>query len=161
MTGAPLPSEYALAARFGVRRVVAREACRALPARDIVNIRHGKSMFVAAPSPEALSDSLAFALRQDTLLIEDLNDVRFPIQVRAGQLAAQRAVPRHVEHMRSALDATRAVLDDFEDLAPADVAFHNAIVEASGNQVLALVGAWFQTGTVRSPLGSVRTRKSS
>jgi len=148
--GAPLPSEHALAAQFGVSRAVVREACRALSARGIVTIRHGRGMFVSALSPDTLSEYFAFALRQDALLFEDLLEVRFPIEVRAAQLAAQRAEPQQVDQIRSALEATRAVLDDFEALARADVAFHNAIFEASGNQILALLGAGFQNLLVES-----------
>jgi DNA-binding FadR family transcriptional regulator len=148
--GAPLPSEHALAARFGVSRVVVREACRALSARGIVTIRHGRGMFVAALSPDTLSEYLAFALRQDTLLFEELLEVRFPIEVQAARLAAQRAGPPQVDRIRSALEATRAVLEDFEALARADVAFHNAIFEASGNQILALLGVGFQNLLVES-----------
>jgi DNA-binding FadR family transcriptional regulator len=107
-------------------------------------------MFVAALSPDTLSDHLAFALRQDPVLFEDLLEVRFPIEILAAQLAAQRATPQHVDQLRSALKATRAVLEDFEALARADVAFHNAIFEASGNQVLALLGTGFQDLLVES-----------
>lgn len=148
--GTSLPSEHALAARFKVSRVVVREACRALSARGIVNIRHGKGMFVGAPSPHTLSDYFAFTLRQDARLFEDLLEVRFPIEMQAAQLAAQHAEPQDIDRIRAALEATRAVLDDFEALARADVAFHNAIFEASGNQILALLGAGFQNLLVES-----------
>ena len=49
LVDAQLPTESALAARYGVSRQVVREAARLLEDRGLVNIRPGRGMTVAAP----------------------------------------------------------------------------------------------------------------
>jgi GntR family transcriptional regulator, transcriptional repressor for pyruvate dehydrogenase complex len=144
-TGALLPSEARLAERFGVSRVVVREACRTLGARGILDIQHGKGMFVKNWSADAVGDLLRFALRRDTRLYDDLLEVRFSIEVQAAELAAERATPERIKQLREAFKASEAALGEFEQLARADVAFHDAIFAATGNQVLAFIGAGFQS----------------
>jgi GntR family transcriptional regulator, transcriptional repressor for pyruvate dehydrogenase complex len=147
---APLPSEAKLAENFVVSRVVVREACRTLASRGMIEIRHGRGMFVKPWSATVIHDSLHFALRRDGRLFEDLLETRFSIEVQATQLAAERATSEHVAQLRDLLHATEAVLEDFERLARADVAFHDGIFAASGNAVLAFIGAGFQSLLVES-----------
>lgn len=147
---APLPSESKLAEKFGVSRVVVREACRALASRGMIEIRHGTGMFVKPWSATVIHDSLQFALRRDERLFEDLLETRFSIEVQASQLAAEHATTEHITQLRDLLHATEALLEDFERLARADVAFHDGIFAASGNAVLAFIGAGFQSLLVES-----------
>jgi DNA-binding FadR family transcriptional regulator len=144
-TGALLLSESRLSERFGVSRVVVREACRTLGARGILDIQHGKGMFVKNLSGDAIGDLLRFALRRDVEVYDDLLEARFSIEVQAAELAAERATPEQIEWLHASLQETEAALEDFEQLARADVAFHDAIFAASGNQVLAFIGAGFQS----------------
>ncbi|HLJ66064.1 MAG TPA: FadR/GntR family transcriptional regulator [Chloroflexota bacterium] len=143
--GALLPSEARLAERFRVSRVVVREACRTLAALGIVDIQHGRGMVVRNWSPDALNELLRFALRRNVQLYDDLLEVRFALETQAAELAAVRATPAQIRLLRESLEASEAALDEFEQLARADVAFHDAIFAASGNEVLAFIGAGFQS----------------
>lgn len=139
-----LPSESKLAAMIGVSRVVIREACRTLAARGILRIEHGRGMFVAEPSPIVLTQYIDFALRRNAKLFDDLLEVRLSLEAQAAELAALRRRSEHIQRLQRLLDETEANFDDFEKLAVADVDFHNAILEASGNSLLGFIGAGFE-----------------
>jgi GntR family transcriptional repressor for pyruvate dehydrogenase complex len=76
--------------------------------------------------------------------------VRFSIEVQAAEAAASRATPEQIEQLHAALGATEVVLEDFEQLATMDVAFHEAIFAASGNLVLGFFGSACQSLLVES-----------
>ncbi len=143
-SGDPLPSEKKLAETVRVSRVVIREACQVLSARGILRIEHGRGMFVNERDGAPVSQYIDFALRRDAKLFEDLLEARFSFEVQAAGLAASHAQPGHLERLRTSLEKTTEVIDDFEALAVADVEFHQAVSDASGNGVLALVSWSFQ-----------------
>ena len=53
--GSALPTEPRLAEQYGVSRSVVRDATRLLAARGLVEIHHGKGVFVTASQKEPLS----------------------------------------------------------------------------------------------------------
>jgi GntR family transcriptional repressor for pyruvate dehydrogenase complex len=62
--GAVLPTEPELAQQFGVSRAVVRDATRILMARGLVQVEHGRGVFVTQPDNEAFGDALLLALRR-------------------------------------------------------------------------------------------------
>lgn len=147
--GSALPHELELADRFGFSRGVARETLRALEERGLVTVRHGSKTTVNPPDdwdlfdPEVLAAALAGpdAVR----LLGEYLECRRIIETEAAALAAERAKPdqiaaleRHLEEMRQAAGLRPARAQEAAYHA-ADVAFHSALVEATGNRPLALL----------------------
>jgi len=76
----------------------------------------------------------AFSARDINQLIE----VRLPIEMEMARLAARRASPKQVSALRERLAEGRRFLErnDREGLMALDRAFHHGIAECTGNQVL-------------------------
>ncbi|MBN1488014.1 MAG: FadR family transcriptional regulator, partial [Anaerolineae bacterium] len=63
-SGAVLPTEPELAQQFGVSRAVVRDATRILMARGLVDVQHGRGVFVTPPQNEFFGAALLLALRR-------------------------------------------------------------------------------------------------
>lgn len=145
--GARLPRETDLAGHFDVSRGVARECTRGLEERGLVRVKHGRGAIVTASEewdifdPDVLEAMLG-APNGGTVLTDYL-ECRRVLEVEAAGLAAQRATADHVAALTEALEmmrtaAQRARLDSaVEDrYHEADIAFHRALITATGNQAL-------------------------
>lgn len=137
----PLPPEVELMEFLDVSRSTMREAVRDLSARGVLNVVHGRGTFVNPISRwtdlatvARFLTSTASPRRVGTLLIE----VRRMIEVGSSGLAAQNRSEADMESMSQALEAfdVAAGKNDVEKVANADLAFHNAILRASGNPFL-------------------------
>ena len=150
--GTRLPSEATLAAELGVGRSTIREAIRALASTGMVESRQGAGTFVrAAVAPEV---GLETRLRRAALL--DVYEVRHALELQAGRLAATRRDADDLARLQSALDHRQAALAVAKDAAfvEADLAFHQAVVDAAHNPILTELFASF-TSAVREALFDV------
>ena len=145
--GDRLPRETDLADQFGVSRGVARECVRGLEERGLVAVKHGKGAVVRAErewnvfSPQVLSAVLASEHGPDVL--SEYLECRRLLEIEAAGLAAERATGSDVKILSAALDrmASAASRSPGGGLAEdhyhaADVAFHRAIIVATGNRAL-------------------------
>jgi DNA-binding FadR family transcriptional regulator len=144
--GDALPREVALAEQFGISRGVARESLRALEERGLVTVRHGSATTVNPPAEWDLFDPAVIAAALDgpaavTLLAEYL-ECRRIIETEAAALAAERATPDQVAVLEQRLAAMEAAVArrgaraQEQAYHEADVAFHAALVAATGNAAL-------------------------
>ena len=148
--GEALPTETAIVELTGISRPVVREAMRALVERGLVTVRHGSKTLVNPREhwdlfdPDVIQVSLAGS-GAPQLLAEYL-ECRRIVEIEAAGLAAERAD----EDGAATLGARLAEMEAALQLSPAraqeaafhaaDVAFHTALVELTGNlALLALV----------------------
>ena len=117
-------NEARLAERLGISRSPIREALRALEAGGIVEVKPNRGVFVR---------------RLDTAEGLQVYGVRAALFGYAGQLLAEAAGEAERDRLRSLHDAMTAAAEahSFEAYFPLNFAFHDFIVEASGNRVLA------------------------
>lgn len=138
--GDRLPAEKELASELGVSRGSLREGVRALVVLGILEARHGDGTYVTDLDPATLLSPVAFLadLPGDHTA---LHAVRAMLETEAAGLAALHLTDGHVVRARLALDdMARALVAPRTDparLAAADLAFHRAVADASGNTVLA------------------------
>jgi len=98
-SGAVLPTEPELAEQFGVSRAVVRDATRILMARGLVEVQHGRGVFVTQAENEAFGEALLLALRRvgaSAWDVEQFEQILFPevIALAAGSASDERrAVP--------------------------------------------------------------------
>lgn len=133
--GERLPNEVALAAELGVGRSSVREAVRLLAHDGLVEVRHGSGTYAAEPPAPAADGDMRRLLRRARL--REVYEVRRALEVEAARLAAGRLRPEDIGRLRDRL-ALREERTGGDPAAfvDADLAFHRAVVELSGNAVL-------------------------
>jgi GntR family transcriptional repressor for pyruvate dehydrogenase complex len=146
--GDRLPREQDLAEQFKVSRGVARECIRGLEERGLITVTHGRGATVAPAGewdvfdPDVLSALLAGTRGREVLL--EYIECRRILEVEAAGLAAERAGEEELKgladafaEMTGAAERARSNPAAEHFYQEADVAFHHAIVEATGNRALA------------------------
>jgi DNA-binding GntR family transcriptional regulator len=115
--------ETELAAMLGVSRMPVREALQALGREGLVALTVSKGAIVAERDPQELVD---------------LFDARAPLEVRAVELAVERAAAACVEALDPILAAWRQAVErrEHERIAEFDLSFHRAIWHHTQNRCL-------------------------
>jgi len=154
--GEALPTEPELADQFGVSRAVVRDACRMLMARGLVDIRHGKGMFVTGSQTRAFGEALFTALRREGSTVWDVEQYEMIWFPEVFALASEHMSPelyeeildeleRHLDVFaeltrkvtREKRDITeneqRAIIDSFQPVL-------KLILSATGNKLISLIG---------------------
>jgi DNA-binding FadR family transcriptional regulator len=138
--GEMLPTEPHLCARFNVSRTVIREAVARLSRNGLIRVAQGVGTVVLDRSHWNDLDPELLWVRATTGLIGDLVDdllaVRRLVEVEAASLAALHRSDGDLAVLASWLDRMDAVLTDPVAYADADVAFHEALLAAGGNDLL-------------------------
>ncbi|WP_338051441.1 FadR/GntR family transcriptional regulator [Pseudonocardia acidicola] len=132
--GSKIPPEPELVAALGVGRNTVREAVRALEHAGLLEPRRGDGTYVRATSD--LGAALLRRARRCTAL--DVLDVRAGLERDAAATAALRRTDADVAAIQAAAAARRAAAaaGDRDAFVSADLAFHQAVVAATGNGVL-------------------------
>jgi GntR family transcriptional repressor for pyruvate dehydrogenase complex len=138
LPGERLPSERELVQILGISRSTVREAIGRLQAVGIVEIRRGRQG--GAHVRESWTSASAEAVRR-TLLprwdeMEQLFDLRCLVEGMVARTAAQRRRAEDIDSMREALAAYESAETQQQEHA-ADVAFHQAVVQATRNPQIA------------------------
>jgi GntR family transcriptional repressor for pyruvate dehydrogenase complex len=134
--GERLPGETALQEEWGVSRSVVREAMKMLASRGLLSIQQGRGTFVSESTDTPLREQLAITLQRGVNgknSWENLLEVRHVLEVAVAQRAAQRAKKTDLEAMRAAIDNMRSHPDLPQGYVDADLSFHRALAEATGN----------------------------
>lgn len=145
--GVTLPREGDLAAQFDVSRTSLREAVKVLAAKGLLEARPRTGVKVRPHEEWNLLDSDVLSwhpdLTSDHALMRSLIETRRVIEPAAAALAAARASAADLARIEAACAGIEAAYpDDPEAGITADIAFHRAVIDASGNLVLSrMVGA--------------------
>jgi GntR family transcriptional repressor for pyruvate dehydrogenase complex len=134
----PIGTEKDLAARYGVSRIVARDALRTLQALGIAEIRMGKGggARVARGNPRLFAEALAVQLDLTGVSAAEVMDAQRAVESLAAELAAEHATAADHARLRRLLAEAEAVIDDGDAYTRSCRDFHLAITEASHNRVL-------------------------
>jgi GntR family transcriptional regulator, galactonate operon transcriptional repressor len=139
--GQALPPEPSLCESLDVSRSAVREAVKVLASKGMVVARPRTGTVVRPHGDWALLDPdvLAWSIDLDPSpeLVLSLIEARQVIEPAAARLAALRADAADVAPMEQAfaLMGRHLVRQDFEAFNTADIAFHTALLRASGNIV--------------------------
>jgi len=137
---ATLPNEAELMARYKVSRTALREAMQFLSAQGMVRARTRAGTVVLPGEEWNFLDPVvldaALRHRANTSFYEALLEARALLEPEAAGLAAARATARQVALIEEAFFAmVESNSRDDEAWSRADLAFHTAIIEASGNWI--------------------------
>jgi GntR family transcriptional repressor for pyruvate dehydrogenase complex len=149
--GTRLPPEQQLAAQMGLSRSGVREAVKALETARVLDVRRGDGTYVTSLAPRLLLEGLGFAvelLREDSVL--EVMEVRRLLEPAATGMAAARMSEAALDALGEILEDMRTAADDPEQLVQYDIAFHRAVVAATGNETLTSLLDGLSGRTVRA-----------
>jgi DNA-binding FadR family transcriptional regulator len=161
--GAVLPAEPLLGDRFGFSRTVIREALKLLEERGLVRVEQGRGTTVQPRDAWNLLDPLVIriALSYDTdlALLDNLMAVRRVLEREMARVAAARLTDEELAALSASLDQMEASYDDCERFRGFDLAFHEIVMKASGNDVGQTIvrTIHMHAGTLR-PLAAAQSR---
>ncbi len=171
--GSRLPTEFELCRLTGVSRATLREAMKSLQQLGVISIEQGRGSFVRpieswSPFDPAI---LAARTRQPSAQLEypwtvQLAEARLVVEVDVVGLAALRRNDEDLAAMRAAIDdmAAASRAKNIDGFATADLAFHQAVMNAAGNQFIRAlfdpVARLMHVGRVESSESAVRRAKA-
>jgi DNA-binding FadR family transcriptional regulator len=128
-----------LCIEFDASRTVMREAVKALTAKGLVTSRASIGSIVLGQEEWNLSDPDVLNWLLQTKgnrlpLIREFNDFRLGLEPTAAALAAARGDAVAIANIFDSLERMKAAERGEDDSLDADVAFHVAILHASGNR---------------------------
>jgi len=133
--GSRLPNESDLARKMRVARSSVRTALQRLEAHGVLEVRRGVGWHVRR-APAQNSDGVAGLFVGKKYSVSDLFEVRIGLEGLAASLAAVRASPGEVDDIAKLHQEHTGAGDDRDELLRTDLAFHEAIVRASRNELL-------------------------
>src|SRR5690606_19896740 len=141
--GQQLPIEPELCAEFGVSRPIVREATKILIAKGLLNSKPKVGTIVQSKDRWNLLDPDVLNWVTQSLpaneFLDMLFEARMAIAPSAAALAAAKATPEDIERLASAyhdMAGARTIADSIEP----DVRFHQAILDATHNDVIRYIG---------------------
>jgi len=148
--GTALPTEPKLAEQFGVSRAVVRDATRILMAQGLVEVQHGRGVFVTPSQTEAFGEALLLALRRAGATVWDVEQFEQLVFPQVVALAAVTTTDQEIAAIerliQDYLQVFRAHQVEWQNQKPPayeqenlQTAYHTiiqAVFDATHNQVL-------------------------
>ncbi|WP_152047445.1 FadR/GntR family transcriptional regulator [Aureimonas psammosilenae] len=135
-----LPNEVDLLARFAVSRTVLREALKSLSAKGMILARAKVGTRVTLRrdwnyfDPDILFWHATIGI--DRSFLFNLAEMRLAFEPEAAALAAERRSDAHLVELAECIDEMERSHSSAEGFVGADLRFHTAIAEASGNPLM-------------------------
>ncbi len=139
--GEMLPSERELKEMLQVSRGTLREALRVLEHKGLIEIKLGVGggAVVQDVSYDQINESLALLIRYQKVSLQHLTEFRVGVEGRVSALAAERATPTDVLHLRTLLEEARQFAEQGrqfqKEFVDVDKRIHLALAEMTGNPV--------------------------
>lgn len=149
------PSERELAEHFSVSRGQIREALAILEAMRVVERRAKSGIYLTKSSAgvEAMALFARAGVPLDPQQIYEAVELRKIHEIKAAELAAQRARPENLSRLREVLAASEARLAAGEGLFREDRDFHLEIVRATQNNLFhGVCSLYYVMGEGRLPV---------
>jgi len=133
-----LGTEKDLAERFGVSRIVARDALRTLEAQGIVDIKVGAGggARIAQGNARLFAEALAVQLDLTGVSVAEIMEAQRAIECLAAELAAVNSTADDHARLRELIADAEHKSDDVAAFTRLGREFHLAVAEASHNRVL-------------------------
>lgn len=154
LPGDQLPNADDWSAAYGVSRTVLREAIKVLIGKGMVESRPRIGTRVRPRKDWNFLDPDVLLWRYGSRTTAEearsLFELRRAIEPAAGALAAKRATEAQIAELRRLLVEMERAGDDGERFAIPDLAFHQAILRMSGNELIGSLAALIETALVIS-----------
>ncbi|MEO8987215.1 MAG: FadR/GntR family transcriptional regulator [Rhodanobacter sp.] len=158
--GDGLPREELLAERMNVSRTALREAMKVLSAKGLIQSRQKTGAHVRETIYWNQLDADVLAWRCASMptddFVEKLVEMREIIEPAAGAAAARRRTPEQLARIEAAY-AAMAAATDLEEWTEADLAFHEAMLHCTNNELLVSLFSVIETALATYFVLSART----
>lgn len=134
--GDSLPTERQLGESLNVSRTVVREALAGLEMRGLLALSPGRPPLIVAEYDKAVGKTLEIVIADDPQALMDLTETRQIIEVELAALAAVRCRADDLIRLHAAHEAMGQSISEVDGYVAADLAFHEALLQAVHNQVL-------------------------
>lgn len=131
--GDKLPTEREISERFGVSRTIVREAMVMLEVEKLVEVKKGSGVYVTR-TPDFTEQETAVEYRDVGPF--ELLQARQLLESGIAEFAAQQATKQDILQLRQILDKEKEILTQNVEDYSMDKAFHTALAEMTGNDVL-------------------------
>lgn len=168
--GSVIPGEVDIAGQRGVSRSVVREGLRMLSAKGLVESRPKSGTRVRERSqwnlldPDLLAWMFEGEREPPVSFVRSLFQLRMIVEPAAAEMAAASRTEAQLARIAAAFETMQARGLDNPEGQAADQAFHNTILEATGNELLVSlsgsIGAAVRWTTIFKFRGSRRPRDS-
>lgn len=160
--GDRLPPERELAVELGVSRPSLREAIQKLASKGMVQSRQGGGTYITDRLESTFFDPWQEMMGNHPNLREDMLEFRRMLEGQAAEWAAERATEADLTRLDQSFVALNESFsgDDLDRRSTADIAFHQAIGEASHNVLLGHLSAALlrlMHDNIRLNLGELKT----
>ena len=147
--GSVLPNEADLGTELSVSRTALREGIKVLAAKGLLESRTRTGTRVRPRTDWNMLDpdvlAWSFAEGPEEAFLHDLFEFRCTFEPMAASLAAERASQEEVQAIKEAYHDMVAAGTDVEAGIGPDIRFHKGVLYASGNELLAPLGALIET----------------
>jgi GntR family transcriptional repressor for pyruvate dehydrogenase complex len=153
--GDRLPSERELAEMFQVGRPTIREALRTLGIMGLIEVRTGQKGSLIRASDishyvETLRVQLSWLIKADKKTLEELWEVRKPIERAIALAAAANATPKDMEKLEGLIRKMEAASGDIQAYFGLALQFHRELAHATHNRVYPLIWRLLDDMLIRS-----------
>ena len=139
-----MPSENEFAKEFNVARGSVREAFKALEALGILETAVGKRARVGRLNGEVMAMLVNNAVETMQVSVQQTLDLRRTLEMRTARIAALRRSDQSLVKIANAAKRMRIARGDLVNQTAADIDFHVAIAEATGNPLYTMLIESFQ-----------------
>jgi GntR family transcriptional repressor for pyruvate dehydrogenase complex len=133
--GTKLPSERELAANFGVARSSLRQALKVLEIMGVITQKVGDGSYLNKDASSVLAVPMEFLFLLDDTSLQELTEMRLLMEPALAAKAAERANSDDIALLRQSIIDLEQSKHDRVRLVAADLLFHRAIFQASGNRL--------------------------
>ncbi len=149
--GTPLPTEPEMEKQFGVSRAVIRDAVRLLKGQGLIDVKHGKGMFVSLSQSEAFTDALLTSLRRERATawdVEQFEQIFLPQIFSVATTAATESeilkikelAEKYLKLYKKSLDPELTTDKIVSQSSSAFSSFMKSILESTHNKLIILLG---------------------
>lgn len=161
--GERLPSLQEWASMLEVSIAVVREAFRVLEALDVVDIQHGRGIFLASPEEMDFLGYLSLRHSLDHFSLQEVIEGRAMLELTVLETCIARATEEDIARLENDLDRLRRDPPPVGEDSPHHKRFHYTMLEICGDRLLLSLGvpllntfwALGNTGRIALP-GNVR-----
>jgi len=137
--GDKLPSEQLLMQRFGVGRNALREGIHGLIRIGVLDVRPGVGTTVLSIEGSEVLDKETVASLLGMGVLDELYDLRLLLEGEAAEKAAERATSAELAEILKHQHFYESAVEHGTPTDEHDIAFHRAIVQASGNSIYPVI----------------------